>query len=67
MNLRDIAVKIATGELPAVASQDLKVERLKLCDACQHFSKVLRKCKLCGCWMELKAKLLEARCPIDKW
>jgi len=66
MNLRDIAVKLLNGELPAIAAQDLTHERLKLCEACQHFSKI-RKCKLCGCWMDLKAKLLEAQCPIDKW
>lgn len=66
MNLRDIAVKLMNGELPALAEGELGGERLKMCETCEHFSK-LRQCKLCNCWMDLKVKILHASCPVGKW
>jgi hypothetical protein len=65
--LRKIAVDILKGKLPAEASDDLAKERLKVCDECEFFGRLLRQCKLCGCFMDLKSKLLEAECPADKW
>jgi len=41
--------------------------RLSLCTACPEFFKSTKQCKKCGCFMPLKAKLKEAKCPIGKW
>ena len=65
--LREIAVKLIKGELPAFSDDTLAQERLKVCEACPEFAKVSRQCKLCWCFLDLKVKLLEAQCPADKW
>lgn len=65
--LRKIAVDLLHGKLPAIAAGDLTKERLKLCAQCEYYGKLANQCKLCGCFMDLKAKLLEAECPMEKW
>lgn len=67
LTLRDIAIKIARGELPPLAAGELAGERLKVCRECEQFQKLSRQCRLCGCFLDLKAKLLEAACPAGKW
>ncbi len=65
--LKKIASDILRGKLPRAASEDLAKERLKVCDECEYFARLARQCKLCGCFMDLKSKLLEAECPTQKW
>lgn len=67
MNLKDIAVKLMKGELPPMSDGELSAERIKMCVQCEHFKKLARQCDLCGCFIDLKAKLLEAHCPINLW
>jgi hypothetical protein len=55
------------GKLPAAAAEDLAKERLKVCAECPEFAKLARQCRLCGCFMDIKVKLLEAECPEKKW
>ena len=64
--LRDIAVGIIQGKLPAFSNDELARERLKVCAECPHFT-LTRQCRLCYCFMDLKTKLLEAQCPAGKW
>ena len=42
-------------------------ERYAICKSCEHFIKLSKQCKKCGCFMNLKTKLEEATCPIGKW
>lgn len=42
-------------------------ERFAMCKGCEHFIKLSKQCKKCGCFMNLKTKLEEATCPIGKW
>lgn len=65
--LREIAIKIMRGELPAIAADDLKKHRLQVCESCEDFARTSRQCRLCWCFMDLKTELLEAKCPADKW
>jgi hypothetical protein len=67
LTLKDIAKGLMKGELPAMAEGELATERLKMCETCPHFKKIARQCDLCGCFLDLKTKLLAASCPIDKW
>ena len=67
LTLKDIAVKILHGELPQLAEGELAAERMKVCKGCVQFTKISHQCKLCGCFLDLKTKLLEASCPIDNW
>jgi hypothetical protein len=65
--LREIAIKLMRGELPPLSDGELEAERLKVCDGCEHFRALAQQCKLCGCFMTLKVKLLESACPANKW
>lgn len=65
--LRDIALKVLRGELPPLADGELAAERLKMCEKCPSFRKLARQCSLCSCFLDLKVKILEAKCPINAW
>jgi hypothetical protein len=41
--------------------------RYEICKHCEHFSKMLKVCKKCGCFMPGKVLMKSARCPINKW
>ena len=44
-----------------------KNNRLNICLSCPELIKITKQCKKCGCFMELKTKLENAKCPIGKW
>lgn len=41
--------------------------RLNICNNCDRLIKVTAQCKECGCFMRMKVKLKEAKCPLNKW
>jgi recombinational DNA repair protein RecR len=41
-------------------------DRLNTCKSCENLS-MLGQCKICSCFMRLKAKFSNSSCPIDKW
>ncbi len=49
------------------SDQELIEQRLEICKVCPAFKKNTQRCKHCGCFMQLKATLTEAKCPIGKW
>lgn len=67
LKLREIAMDILRGKLPAAAADDLAKTRINICEECPEFTKISRQCKQCGCFMDIKVKLLKATCPIDKF
>jgi ribosomal protein L32 len=48
-------------------SIEVSDSRLSKCENCEHFLKATRQCLKCGCMMNLKTKLLHAKCPIGRW
>ena len=53
-------------ERGAVLAPELKQEtRIKICLACLDFEE--GRCKLCGCFMNIKVRLEAAKCPASKW
>lgn len=42
-------------------------KRISFCNSCEHLLKATRQCKKCGCFMDQKAKLPHADCPVGKW
>jgi hypothetical protein len=40
---------------------------MSTCQSCEFFVKATHQCKKCGCFMDIKTKLLNAECPIGKW
>lgn len=49
------------------ASDDIIKERLKTCSQCDKFDSSDARCKECGCYIPVKAKLILDSCPLDKW
>jgi hypothetical protein len=47
------------------ASPDSVQKRLRTCASCEHHTGV--RCKICGCFTNIKARLLQEECPIGKW
>lgn len=45
----------------------LRQERLDTCLSCNNLELRFRVCKLCGCLVDAKTKLLNSKCPIKKW
>lgn len=41
--------------------------RMNICDKCPQFDHKRKRCHLCGCFMEHKAKFRAAECPSSKW
>lgn len=41
--------------------------RLAYCKVCPHLNKTFYVCGKCGCYMVLKVKLKNAKCPVGKW
>jgi primosomal protein N' len=41
-------------------------QRIAICNTCDQLSGI-RNCKQCGCFIDAKAKLQNASCPIGKW
>lgn len=48
-------------------SEEIAVQRYEICQQCPELIKLTNQCKKCGCFMNLKVKIENARCPIGKW
>lgn len=49
------------------ADENVAKERLDICLSCPELIKITKQCKQCGCFMSIKARLQEAKCPLGKW
>jgi hypothetical protein len=48
-----------------IATDKIRKERYDKCKSCENFLKLIRVCKLCGCFMPAKTALSSATCPDD--
>jgi tetratricopeptide (TPR) repeat protein len=44
---------------------DVQQKRLDTCAACEHHTGL--RCKICGCFTNVKSRMLHEDCPIGKW
>lgn len=57
----------------AIVDHELKEERLEVCRKCEFFEEKeiynvnVKKCKACGCNLNIKAMIIRMKCPKDKW
>jgi hypothetical protein len=47
--------------------EELHIARLEICRGCEFFKPRTERCSKCGCFMKLKTKLENAKCPVGKW
>ena len=45
----------------------LMESRLAICKSCEQLLLPQWQCKICGCLMQLKARIPMASCPLGKW
>lgn len=41
--------------------------RMKICQSCDKLMSGWNICKECSCFMPLKTRLADSKCPLDKW
>ena len=41
--------------------------RLAICQSCEFFILLQKRCSKCGCFMEYKTRLRSQKCPVGKW
>jgi uncharacterized paraquat-inducible protein A len=58
---KDTAKFVKEGA-PVVSTGDY-AERLDACVSCEHVQKKHMRCGLCGCMLQLKARMKTAECP----
>ena len=42
-------------------------DRLKTCNDCVYLVRSTNMCRVCGCFMKIKAALPSSVCPLGKW
>lgn len=50
-----------------IVDKKISSHRQKICNSCENRKRWLNRCKLCGCLLTFKVKLLSAECPVGKW
>ncbi len=48
-------------------NNELGEKRFNICLGCPELVMLTGQCKQCGCFMQLKTKLENAECPLNKW
>lgn len=59
--------KSGPARLMQMASADVARQRLDKCRFCEHIRRPIDQCKLCGCFMQIKARIDSASCPEGRW
>ena len=48
-------------------SDEVLKKRITICQSCEYYDSKQHRCKECGCFLELKAKVGLESCPIGAW
>ena len=49
------------------ASEETFEERLSICKNCEKYINLSNQCRVCLCFMPVKARFAAAECPVKKW
>lgn len=66
MSLLIDIVKNFKGKPTDKVSVETHKKRVEICNACPNLT-LTRNCKVCGCFVNDKAKYIGESCPIKKW
>tara|TARA_Y100001937_G_scaffold45995_1_gene64612 strand:+ start:524 stop:919 length:396 start_codon:yes stop_codon:yes gene_type:complete len=50
-----------------LVGKDIYKDRLDTCRSCKHYFKPTGSCKVCGCFMRIKASISIMECPKQYW
>ena len=63
--LKSAKTKIVDSIKILQVDDDIRDARLEVCKSCEHLS--YHVCTQCGCFVQAKAALISAKCPLNKW
>ncbi len=64
-SLITVAKNAANGVDQSV-NEETRKQRIELCNDCPKLM-ITRQCAECLCFVDLKTKLKQEKCPLDKW
>lgn len=64
--LKDVGQGVKEGNAILV-SPEKRQQREDLCNECTFYNKEAKRCRECGCFMEVKWKFTKSECPINMW
>ena len=50
-----------------LCSEEVSKLRIEECERCNYYDKQQTRCRKCGCYMKVKVKFTNTKCPIGKW
>jgi hypothetical protein len=62
--INGVVINIFNSEF-SIASDELKNERMNVCNTCEN--KVNDSCKECSCLLVTRTSYVDSFCPIGKW
>jgi hypothetical protein len=66
LRIRPVTKGAAAKPLQMATAETSKA-RLAICHSCKELRRPIDQCKLCGCFMQVKARLQSSKCPAGKW
>ena len=64
-SIKDTAERLLKD--PTIAPRRVTTLRMGTCEACDRYNVANQQCTICLCFMPLKTKMANMRCPIDTW
>jgi hypothetical protein len=64
--LKDVGQGASEGN-SILVSEEKRASRENLCNECSQYNKLSKRCKMCGCFMELKWRFTKSECPMSLW
>ena len=61
-----VGQNIAVGD-GVFVSDEKHNKREQICNDCSQFNKEVKRCYLCGCFMQMKWKFESSECPMSLW
>lgn len=65
-NLISSVQSIVSGD-EFLANEVIQQDRMDVCRMCDRYSERRKRCKECGCFLEVKVKFASSECPLNKW
>jgi len=65
--LNKLKERVARATDNHLASEEVRISRLKICIECEHLIKITRQCSKCFCVIDGKTMLKKSQCPVGKW
>lgn len=63
--MNGIRVITVTTDENTLATDELKTQRLDICNSCEEFND--NSCNICGCIVHTLMTNIDSQCPLNKW